>query len=125
RVKVIAATNRVDVLDPAILRPGRLDRLIEIPLPDKQGRYEIFRVHTRRMKLADDVDLHELSSKTEGLSGAEIKAIVTEAGYSAIRSGRKVVTREDFELAVKKIMAKKNVRRGIVEERNNSLHVIF
>ncbi|AFK50703.1 proteasome-activating nucleotidase [Thermogladius calderae 1633] len=125
RVKVIAATNRIDVLDPAILRPGRLDRLIEIPLPDKQGRYEIFKVHTRRMKLADDVDLHELASKTEGLSGAEIKAIVTEAGYNAIRSGRKFVTREDFELAVKKIAAKKNVRRGIVEERNNSIHVIF
>ena len=125
RVKVIAATNRIDILDQAILRPGRLDRLIEIPLPDRQGRYEIFKVHTRRMKLSDDVDLYKLAAMTEGLSGAEIKAIVTEAGYNAIRSGRRVVTREDFEQAVRKVLSKKNIRRGISEERDNSLRVML
>jgi proteasome regulatory subunit len=125
RVKVIAATNRVDILDQAILRPGRLDRLIEIPLPDRQSRYEIFRVHTRRMKLGDDVDLYKLAGMTEGLSGAEIKAIVTEAGYNAIRSGRRVVTREDFEQAVRKVLSKKNIRRGVGEERDNSFHIML
>ncbi|WP_440060108.1 proteasome-activating nucleotidase [Thermogladius sp. 4427co] len=117
RVKVIAATNRIDVLDPAILRPGRLDRLIEIPLPDTEGRFEIFKIHTRKMKLDKNVDLYELAKKTDGLSGAEIKAIVVEAGYNAIRSGRRIVTREDFEEAIKKVMAKKNIRRGILEDR--------
>uniref|UniRef100_A0A7J3Y0F1 Proteasome-activating nucleotidase n=1 Tax=Thermogladius calderae TaxID=1200300 RepID=A0A7J3Y0F1_9CREN len=125
RVKVIAATNRVDILDQAILRPGRLDRLIEIPLPDRQSRYEIFRVHTRRMKLGDDVDLYKLAGMTEGLSGAEIKAIVTEAGYNAIRSGRRVVTREDFEQAVRKVLSKRNIRRGVGEERDNSFHIML
>jgi len=109
-VKIIAATNRIDILDPAILRPGRFDRLIEVPLPDLMGRYEIFKVHTRRMKLSGDVDLMELARITDGASGAEIKAIVTEAGYNALRSGRKKVCMDDFIEAVKKIMSKKDIR---------------
>ncbi len=108
-VKIIAATNRIDILDPAILRPGRFDRLIEVPLPDLNGRYEIFKVHTRRMKLKD-VDLYELARRTEGATGAEIKAIVTEAGYNAIRDGRKYVTMTDFIKAVDKVMSKKYIR---------------
>ncbi len=108
-VKIIAATNRIDILDPAILRPGRFDRLIEVPLPDLNGRYEIFKVHTRRMKLRD-VDLYELARRTEGATGAEIKAIVTEAGYNAIRDGRKYVTMTDFIKAVDKVMSKKHIR---------------
>ena len=111
KVKVIAATNRIDILDPAILRPGRFDRLIEVPLPDYRGRIEIFMVHTRRMKLADDVNIEELARMTDGATGAEIKAICTEAGYNAIRANRRFVTMEDFVKAVKKIMSKKTVRK--------------
>jgi len=107
RVKVIAATNRIDILDPAILRPGRFDRLIEIPLPGFEGRLEIFKIHTRRVKLSDEVDLHELSRLTEGASGADIKAIVTEAGYFAIRENRRVVNMNDFIRAINKVMGKK------------------
>ncbi len=111
KVKVIAATNRIDILDPAILRPGRFDRLIEVPLPDYRGRIEIFMVHTRRMKLADDVNIEELARITDGATGAEIKAICTEAGYNAIRANRRFVTMEDFVKAVKKIMSKKAIRK--------------
>ena len=111
KVKVIAATNRIDILDPAILRPGRFDRLIEVPLPDYRGRIEIFMVHMRRMKLADDVNIEELARMTDGATGAEIKAICTEAGYNAIRANRRFVTMEDFVKAVKKIMSKKTVRK--------------
>lgn len=107
-VKVIAATNRIDLLDDALLRPGRFDRLIEIPLPDFKGRLEIFRIHTRRMKLANDVDLEELARMTEGFSGADIKAVTVEAGYNAIRDNRVVVNMSDFIDAVKKIMKRKN-----------------
>jgi len=127
KVKVIAATNRIDILDPAILRPGRFDRLIEIPLPDLQGRYEIFKIHTRRMKLSDDVDLWELAKLTENASGADIKAIVTEAGYYAIRNNRRVVTMEDFLNAVKKVMSKKHLRNTLLYQNNivdYSVHVV-
>ncbi len=117
-VKIIAATNRIDILDPAILRPGRFDRLIEVPLPDLKGRYEIFRVHTRRMKLGEDVDLWELARLTDGASGAEIKAIVTEAGYNAIRERRRIVVMDDFLKAVKKIMSKKHIRDKSFKERS-------
>jgi proteasome regulatory subunit len=103
-VKIIAATNRIDVLDPAILRPGRFDRIIEIPLPDANGRFEIFKIHTRKMKLSDDVDLRFLAMMTEGASGADIKAICTEAGFSAIRSNRTYVTQEDFIKAINKVL---------------------
>lgn len=112
KVKVIAATNRIDVLDPAILRPGRFDRKIEIPLPDEKGRKEIFRIHTRRMKLSKDVDFGKLAKITEGFSGADIKAVVTEAGYLAIRDKRKFVTIEDFERAIRKIKEKKSGDRA-------------
>ncbi len=117
KVKVIAATNRVDILDPALLRPGRFDRLIEVPMPNYSARIEIFRVHTRRMKLAEDVDLAELARLTDSASGAEIKSICTEAGYNAIRAGRRVVVMEDFLNAIKKVMSKKGIRKvGVKEE---------
>ncbi len=115
KVKIIAATNRIDILDPAILRPGRFDRLIEVPLPDLKGRYEIFKVHTRRMKLAEDVDLYELARITEGATGAEIKAIVTEAGYNAIRNNRRKVNMDDFLEAVRKVMSKKSIREKNID----------
>lgn len=110
KVKVIAATNRIDILDPAILRPGRFDRLIEVPLPDLKGRVEILKIHTKRMKLASDVDLVEIAKLTEGASGADIKAIVTEAGYFAIRNNRRVVGRDDFANSIKKVLSQKKLR---------------
>lgn len=111
RVKIIAATNRIDILDPAILRPGRLDRIIEVPLPDFNGRIEIFRIHTRRMKLAENIDFQELARMTNGFTGAEIKAVVTEAGYNAIRDNRRQVTMNDFLKAIEKVRSKKKLRR--------------
>ncbi len=102
-VKVIAATNRLDLLDPALLRPGRFDRIINIPLPDKRGRLEILKIHTRKVKLSSDVDLEAIASMTEGMSGAEIRAIVVEAGYYAIRENRRSITMSDMIKAVDKI----------------------
>ncbi|MCX9081735.1 MAG: proteasome-activating nucleotidase [Candidatus Methanoperedens sp.] len=104
-VKIVAATNRIDLLDPALLRPGRFDRIIEIPSPDAQGRKEIFKIHTRNMKLKD-VDLDELVGLTDGLSGAELKAIVTEAGMFVIRRKGKAVTMQDFKDAYNKLIIK-------------------
>jgi len=103
-VKVIATTNRIDILDPALLRPGRFDKVIEIPLPDLRGRYEIFKVHTRRMPLAEDVNLHELARLSEGATGADIRAICTEAGLNAIRNRRRIVMMEDFIKAINKVL---------------------
>ncbi|RLF83384.1 proteasome-activating nucleotidase [Thermococci archaeon] len=102
-VKIIAATNRPDILDPALLRPGRFDRLIEVPLPDFRGRLEILKVHTRKMTLKK-VDLKVIAEMTEGASGADLKAIVTEAGMFAIRSRREYVTQEDFLKGVEKVL---------------------
>lgn len=108
-VKVIGATNRIDILDPAILRPGRFDRIIEVPMPGFEGRIQIFKIHSRKMKLADDVDFKELSRLTEGASGADIKAIVTEAGMFAIREERTKVTMMDFMKAIDKVLKKETV----------------
>ncbi len=105
-VKVIGATNRIDILDPAILRPGRFDRIIEVPMPTFEGRIQIFKIHTRKMKLADDVDFKELARVTEGASGADIKAICTEAGMFAIREERARVTMLDFTKAIDKVLKK-------------------
>ena len=101
-VKVIGATNRIDILDGAVVRPGRLDRLIEVGLPDEEGRREIFKVHTKRMNL-NKVKIKEIVSLTENFSGAEVRAACTEAGYFAIRENREYVTQEDFLLAIKKV----------------------
>ncbi len=102
-VKVLATTNRIDILDPALLRPGRFDRIIEVPLPDLQGRLEIFKIHTRKMKVKD-VDLGLLAKLSEGASGADIRAICTEAGFIALRNNRNYVIMEDFIEAIKKIL---------------------
>ncbi|MBS3112170.1 AAA family ATPase [Candidatus Woesearchaeota archaeon] len=101
-VKVIGATNRVDILDPAILRPGRFDRLIEVPLPEKKGRETIFGIHMKNMPL-HKIDFDSILTKTDNFSGAEIKAVCTEAGYFAIRENRKKVKTEDFLAAIDKL----------------------
>jgi proteasome regulatory subunit len=104
-IRIIAATNRFDMLDRAILRPGRFDRLIEVPKPDVVGREQIFKIHTRSMNVADDVDFEALADMTTDASGADIKAICTEAGMFAIRDDRTEVVRADFEEAYEKIQA--------------------
>lgn len=101
-VKIIAATNRLDILDPAITRPGRLERAIEIGAPDLEGIAEIFRIHTERMPL-DGVEIEKLAATMEGFSGAQIKAVCTEAGYGAIRKKRSKVLESDFEAAIEKV----------------------
>jgi proteasome regulatory subunit len=112
RVKVIAATNRIDVLDPAILRPGRFDRIIEIPLPGKKGRIEIFKIHTRKMKISGEVNYELLSELSDGFSGAEIKLAVIEAGYIALRENRKYVTLDDLVKGIEKVKSKRDVRNS-------------
>ncbi|MBW3023169.1 AAA family ATPase [Candidatus Woesearchaeota archaeon] len=102
-VKIIGCTNRKDILDPAVTRPGRLDRLIEVPLPNKEGAKEIFKIHTSRMHFDKKIDLKKIYAKLEGMSGAEIKAVATEAGYYAIRGNRTKVEEKDFLLAVDKV----------------------
>jgi len=102
-VKIIGATNRIDILDRALLRPGRFDRIIEIPLPDTVGRIAILDVHTRKMRLDPGVDLSEIAAMTDGKNGADLKAICMEAGMFAIRRERDAVSKEDFCDAIEKI----------------------
>jgi len=101
-VKIIGATNRLDILDPAIIRPGRLDRLIEVGLPDEKGRLEILKVHTKRMNL-QNISLKYISNLMTDFSGAEIRAACTESGFFAIRENRDHVTKNDFEKAIEKV----------------------
>ncbi|MEM2024683.1 MAG: proteasome-activating nucleotidase [Desulfurococcaceae archaeon] len=125
RVKVIAATNRADILDPAIMRPGRFDRIIEIPLPDKTGRAEIFKIHVGKLKTNVEVDFERLADLSEGFSGAEIKLAVVEAGYYAIREGRRAVGMEDLIRAIEKVKSKKGIRNfwNDVGELKKSIHI--
>jgi proteasome regulatory subunit len=102
-VKIIGATNRRDILDPAILRPGRLDRLIEVPVPDKDGLREIYRIHTTRMTIEKKTNTERLLSLMKGFSGAEVRAVCTEAGYFAIRGNRTMVKESDLFAAVEKV----------------------
>jgi proteasome regulatory subunit len=103
-VKIIAATNRVDILDDALLRPGRFDRIIEIPIPSRDARVKIFKIHTKRMSLDKGIDFELLADKTPDATGADIKAICMEAGMFAIRDERKKIKLIDFEQAITKIL---------------------
>jgi proteasome regulatory subunit len=102
-VRIMAATNRFDMLDEAILRPGRFDRLIEVPEPGAEGRERILEIHTDDMNVADGVDLGVVARDLDGYSGADIASLATEAGMFAIRDGRTEVTQEDFEQARDKL----------------------
>jgi len=104
-IRIIAATNRFDMLDRAILRPGRFDRLIEVPKPDAEGRKLIFEIHTRGMNVADDVDFELLAEDAVDASGADVKAVCTEAGMFAIRDNRTEIRMEDFQNAWEKVQA--------------------
>lgn len=105
-VKLIAATNRLDMLDPALLRPGRFDRIIEIPMPSREAREAILKIHTSGMNLDEDVNLKLISDMAEGSSGADLKSLSTEAGMYAIREERTVIYQSDFEGAAIKILHK-------------------
>lgn len=103
-VGIIAATNRPDILDDALIRPGRFDRTIEVPLPNKNGRINILKIHTEKMKINENIDFESISELTEGFSGADLKAACTEAGMFAIRNERKKVISKDFMDAIDKII---------------------
>ncbi len=111
-VRIIAATNRYDMLDEAILRPGRFDRLIEVPRPDFEGREIIFEIHTRDMNVADNVDFGQLATMADDASGADIKAICTEAGMFAIRDDRTEIQMNDFSEAYEKIRGEDDTSAG-------------
>jgi proteasome regulatory subunit len=101
-IRIMAATNRVDMLDPALLRPGRFDRLIEIPLPDRNARLEILKIHSKKMHL-DDVRLDMIASMTDGATGAELQAVCREAGMMAVRRDASAIEMKDFTDAVRKV----------------------
>lgn len=117
-IKVLMATNRIDILDPALLRPGRIDRKIEFPNPNEAARLDIVKIHSRKMNLTRGINLQKISDKLGGASGAEIKSVCTEAGMYALRERRVHVNQEDFEMAVAKVMAKD-------QEKNMSIQKLF
>ena len=113
-VKIIAATNRPDILDEALLRPGRFDRIVEVPVPAFQGRVEILKIHSRQMALKEAIDFEYLASRCEGATGADIKSVCTEAGMWAIREERDAVTQADFEKAIEKVIGEEDLRKETV-----------
>jgi cell division protease FtsH len=124
-VILIAATNRPDVLDPALLRPGRFDRRVVVPRPDIKGREEILRVHTRKVPLCEDVDLSVIARGTPGFSGADLANLVNEAALWAARQGRKLVFMIDFEMSKDKVLMGVERRSMILsedEKRNTAYH---
>jgi cell division protease FtsH len=124
-VILIAATNRPDVLDPALLRPGRFDRRVVVPRPDVKGREEILRVHTRKVPLSDDVDLSVIARGTPGFSGADLANLVNESALWAARQNRKLVTMFDFEMSKDKVLMGVERRSMILsdeEKRNTAYH---
>mmetsp|Transcript_2868 Transcript_2868/g.4176 ORF Transcript_2868/g.4176 Transcript_2868/m.4176 type:complete len:405 (-) Transcript_2868:94-1308(-) len=115
-IKVLMATNRIDILDPALLRPGRIDRKIEFPNPSETARLHILKIHSRKMNLMRGINLRKIAAKMKGASGAETKAVCTEAGMFALRERRVHVTQEDFEMAVSKVM-KKDADKNMSKQR--------
>ena len=108
RVKVLAATNRVDVLDPALLRSGRLDRKIEFPLPNEEARAQILKIHSRKMKVNEErVNWMELARSTDEFGGAQLKAVCVEAGMIALRTGQTRISHEHYVDAIAEVQAKK------------------
>lgn len=106
KIKVLMATNRIDILDQALLRPGRIDRKIEFPNPNDASRLDILKIHSRKMNLTRGINLKKIAEMMQGSSGAEMKGCCTEAGMFALRERRIHVTQEDFEMAVSKVMKK-------------------
>jgi 26S proteasome regulatory subunit T6 len=106
QIKIIMATNRIDTLDSALLRPGRIDRKIEFPNPGTEGRLQILRIHARKMNLQRGIDLKKIAAEARNVSGAELKGVCSEAGMFALRERRVHVTQEDFEMALFKVTKK-------------------
>ncbi len=123
-VIIIAATNRPDVLDPALQRPGRFDRRIVVPRPDVRGRLGILKVHTRRVPLADDIDLDLIARGTPGMTGADLENLVNEAALYAARSNREKVTRSDFDLSRDKVMMGPERRSMVMTEQEKRLTAV-
>eukprot|EP01130_Rhizamoeba_saxonica_P001607 TRINITY_DN11492_c0_g1_i1.p1 TRINITY_DN11492_c0_g1~~TRINITY_DN11492_c0_g1_i1.p1 ORF type:complete len:388 (-),score=102.18 TRINITY_DN11492_c0_g1_i1:28-1191(-) len=117
QVKIIMATNRPDVLDPALLRPGRLDRKIEIPLPNEQSRLDILKIHASKVTKHGDIDYEAIVKLCDGCNGADIRNICTEAGMYAIRDERSFVTQDDFMAAVRKVVENKKLESTINYEK--------
>jgi len=115
-IKVIMATNRIDILDNALLRPGRIDRKIEFPAPNEDARVDILKIHSRKMNLTRGINLRKIAEKMQGASGAESKGVCTEAGMYALRERRVHVTQEDFEMAVAKVMQKDSEKNMSVKQ---------
>eukprot|EP01095_Lingulamoeba_sp_RSL-Kostka_P007818 TRINITY_DN2547_c0_g1_i1.p1 TRINITY_DN2547_c0_g1~~TRINITY_DN2547_c0_g1_i1.p1 ORF type:complete len:390 (-),score=155.24 TRINITY_DN2547_c0_g1_i1:133-1302(-) len=113
KVKVVMATNRPDVLDPALLRPGRLDRKIEIPLPNESARVDVIKIHASKIKTSGDIDFEAVSKLADGFNGADLRNICTEAGMFAIRAERNSVIEEDFMKAVRKVAEVKKLETTI------------
>ena len=113
-VKIVAATNRPDILDEALLRPGRFDRIIDIPIPSPVGRADIFRIHAHPMAIREPIDFDALATRCDGVTGADIKAICTEAGMWAIREERDHVTAADFDRAIEKVVGDEEIRKETV-----------
>ncbi len=107
-VSIMAASNRPDILDEALLRPGRFDRIIKIPLPEEDARMKIIKIHTSKMSVAKGIDYKNLIAETEGLSGADLRALCVEAGMNAIKSRRKLITNKNFKEALEKIKNRLN-----------------
>ena len=124
-IVVIAATNRADVLDPALMRSGRFDRQITVGLPDKTGRYEIVQVHARNKKLAPNVNLEQLAKRTQGFSGADLENVLNEAAILAVREDRHLITMSDLDEAIDRVMmgpAKKSKKYTDKEKRMVAYH---
>jgi proteasome regulatory subunit len=124
-VRIIAATNRLDVLDPAILRPGRFHRLVYVPLPDANAREMILRIHTRNMKIATDIDFKKLASLAEGVSGADLSAIAMEAGMLAVREDKEQVGMEHFLGSVKKVMSPVKYSVQVTTDQPDNVWLMF
>ncbi len=112
-IMFLAATNREDVLDPAILRPGRFDRIIHFDFPTEEARLMILKIHSRRLNLKDDISLKDFAKRTDGFSGAHLKALCTEAGMRCLRDGKFQITKKHFEKALGEIMDKEPVKEYI------------
>lgn len=120
-VIIIGATNRPEVLDPALLRPGRFDRQIVVDKPDMKGREAIFKVHTANIKLASDVDLKRLAAQTPGFAGAEIANVCNEAAILAVRKNRDAVTMGDFEAAIERVIAGLEKKNKLINEKERKI----
>ena len=117
----MAATNRVDILDPAIMRPGRFDRKIGVGRPDVRGREEILKVHAKNKPLGDDVDLKEVAKTSAGFTGADLENLLNEAAILATRSKRRFIMQEDIDEAILKVVMGPEKKSRIVSERARRL----